>query len=563
MPSKSCALQRQQLRQRGAPLIDRLRQDHLAHRADLALAEEHVLGAAQPDAFGAEGDGVGALVRLIGVGAHLQPALAVRPLHELRVLLVHRRRFRIDAAIDEHAHDFAGLRRHAAEEHLAGGAVDRDVIALLEDRTRPGDAHLTCRVVDGQRFAAGDAHLPHLPRDQRGVAGHAAARRQNALGGRHAADVLGRGLDAHQDHRVAPSRRSLGVLRVEHDLPRCCTGAGVEAARQQAVVAHGLLLVGGAKGRSQQLVELLGLDAQQRLVRRDQPLLHHVDGDANGRRTGALADAALQHVEPAPLDGELDVHHVAVVPLERTTDLHQLRIDLRVLLLERAERQRRARAGDDVLALRVHQELAVEDVLAGRWVAREGDTGPRVVTEVAEDHRLHVHRRAPAFGNAVQLAVGDGAVVHPRAEDRADGAPQLLLRVFGKLNALAFADRRLELVDQLAQIVGGQLGIELDAARVLLALQDLLERVDLGLRLRLQIEHDVAVHRDEAAVRVVGEARVAGERDQALHGLVVEAEVEDGVHHARHRGARAGAHRHQQRVGWITELAAEHFLDAL
>ena len=56
MPTKSVALQRQQLGQRGAPRLDRLGEDHLAHRLDLALAEEHVLGAAQPDALGAEGD---------------------------------------------------------------------------------------------------------------------------------------------------------------------------------------------------------------------------------------------------------------------------------------------------------------------------------------------------------------------------------------------------------------------------------------------------------------------------------------------------------------------------
>jgi len=37
---------------------------------------------------------------------------------------------------------------------------------------------------------------------------------------------------------------------------------------------------------------------------------------------------------------------------------------------------------------------------------------------------------------------------------------------------------------------------------------------------------------------------------------VVEAEIEHGVHHARHRGAAAGAHRHQQRIFRIAESLA-------
>jgi len=41
---------------------------------------------------------------------------------------------------------------------------------------------------------------------------------------------------------------------------------------------------------------------------------------------------------------------------------------------------RRADAGDDILALCVDQELAVELVIAGRRVAGEGDAGGAIVT---------------------------------------------------------------------------------------------------------------------------------------------------------------------------------------
>ena len=71
----------------------------------------------------------------------------------------------------------------------------------------------------------------------------------------------------------------------------------------------------------QQLVQVLGLDQQQGLVRVDQALRLHLGGDADGGHAGALAVAGLQHPEAAVLDGELDVLHVLVVGLEALADL--------------------------------------------------------------------------------------------------------------------------------------------------------------------------------------------------------------------------------------------------
>ncbi len=76
------------------------------------------------------------------------------------------------------------------------------------------------------------------------------------------------------------------------------------------------------------------------------------------------------------------------------------------------------------------------------------------------------------------------------------------------------------------------------------------------------VEHDVAVHLHEAPVGVPGEALVARARRQTLHRLVVEPEVEDGVEHARHRLARTGAHRDEQRVLGIAQPLAGVLLQA-
>ena len=77
----------------------------------------------------------------------------------------------------------------------------------------------------------------------------------------------------------------------------------------------------------------------------------------------------------------------------------------------------------------------------------------------------------------------------------------------------------------------------------------------------VEAEHDLAIHLQKPAVAVPGETRVAADLGEALDGRVVEAEVEHRIHHPRHRGARARAHRNEQRVFRIAQLGAERLLD--
>ena len=72
----------------------------------------------------------------------------------------------------------------------------------------------------------------------------------------------------------------------------------------------------------------------------------------------------------------------------------ELLVDLGHGLFELADRERRAHAGDHIFALRVHQVLAKEHVLAGGGIARKAHARAGVVAQVAEHHGLHVDRRA-------------------------------------------------------------------------------------------------------------------------------------------------------------------------
>ena len=302
--------------------------------------------------------------------------------------------------------------------------------------------------------------------------------------------------------------------------------------------------------RMQQLVELRGVDPADRLVAVDQAFVDHRDRGLHRRRGRALAGARLKDVEPSVLDRELDVLHVAVVALQAVERRDELLECLRHQLAEALDRLRRANPGDDVLALRVEEELAVEPGLAGRRVAREADARGARVALVPEHHLHDVHGRAEVLRDVVLAPVDLRARCVPGGEDRVDGPDQLLARRLRERMAGVLDVDRVVGRDQLVEIGGGEVDVGFDAAARLQRGQLVLEV------LAVDPVDDVAVHLDQPPVGVVGEARVAGPRGEAAHGLVVEPEVEDRVHHPRHRDRRPRANGEQQRVERIAEALA-------
>ena len=103
---------------RGLLLVGRVGEDHRPHDRQPVLAEEHVLGAAQADALGAEVAGDLGVVAGVGVGPHGELALPDRvgPPED-------RRRTRRAAP--------ASASAMRAEHDLAGGAVEGDDVALV------------------------------------------------------------------------------------------------------------------------------------------------------------------------------------------------------------------------------------------------------------------------------------------------------------------------------------------------------------------------------------------------------------------------------------------------
>ena len=317
-------------------LLDRVGADHLAERRDAALREEHVLGAAEADALGAQLARLLGVARRVRVRADLQAAELVGPRH--------------DAA--ELARDRGVHGGDDAVVDVAGAAVDGDPVALAERLA--AEDELLVLLVHRDLLAAGDAALAHAARHDGRVARHAAAHGEDALGGLHALDVLGRGLEAHEHHALAVLLPRLRVVGVEHDL------AARRARRGRQAAAHrlGLLERHRVELRVEERVEVAGVDHEDGLLLGAHALVHEVARDLERGLRRALAVARLEHEELLVLDRELHVLHVAVVRLELVADVLELLEHLGHHLGHLRDRHRRAHAGHHVLALRVHEELA-------------------------------------------------------------------------------------------------------------------------------------------------------------------------------------------------------------
>ena len=150
----------------------------------------------------------------------------------------------------------------------------------------------------------------------------------------------------------------------------------------------------------------------------------------------------------------------------------------------------------------------------------------------------------------MQAPIGDSARVLPRAEHGGDRAPELGVEILRERLAELALDEGLVAADDRHPILRRELSIVFESLEIFEVLEDLLEQ------LMVDAEHHIGIHLDEAAIGVVGKSSVARAAREPFDGLVVEAEIEHGVHHAGHRGAAAGTDRHEQRILDIAEFRA-------
>src|SRR5262245_26297606 len=156
---KIAFLHSQNLLQRFASLALRFRHDHLAHGHNAVLGKEHVLGPAQPNAFGTELPGDLRVAWCVRVAPHPELAITVRPFHELRKVAS-------EVGLNEWC---------LAQDHLTSRAVDGQELIRLNYLV--ANAAVARSLIYYQLPAADDTALPHAAGHDRGMRRHTAPRR--------------------------------------------------------------------------------------------------------------------------------------------------------------------------------------------------------------------------------------------------------------------------------------------------------------------------------------------------------------------------------------------------
>ncbi len=186
-----------------------------------------MLGTAEADALRSILHCICRISRGVRVGAHLQSAVLVRPLHNPP-----------EVSADGSFHSL-----NVSFINLTGGAVQGNIITLVE--------HLAAKfkyfvlLVDGNFTTARYAGRAHTASHNSRVRGHAAAHGQNAFRRMHALDILRRGLQTYQYHSLA---LLMGILRlVRGKVYLTCRCAGRRGKRLSDYLA--CLQSVGIKGR--------------------------------------------------------------------------------------------------------------------------------------------------------------------------------------------------------------------------------------------------------------------------------------------------------------------------
>src|SRR6516225_1967599 len=451
------ALHGQQLLQCVAAVFLVVGENHRAHVRQSIFAEEHVLGAAQANTFRTKGTRLQCIAGNVGARSHPESTEGLGPAHNLLQLwIVGPSGYRLELTVDD----------------AARCTIERNPVAFFQRLAfDTNDARL---LVNFNVACSCYTTLAHTAGDNGGVARHASAGGKYAYSDLHAGYVFWCGLAAHKNQ--------LGVLvfvkllhrliRSEDNLPDRGPRRSRQAGREHFHVLSILI-----EARDQEIVELVGLDTEDRLLFGDQSFLDHLDSDPDSSTPGTLAIARLQHVQAPVLDRELEVLHIAVVLLKAGGNLAQLLVHIGHDFLELRNVYGSANACDYVFALGVHQEFSVELLHACCRIACEAHTGAAGLTEIAEDHRLHIDGGTQEVVDIVDPAISFGAIVEPGAEDRVARHFKLLVGILWEVALGVLLHDLLVFGDDFLQGFGVEIGVELSFLLVLLSVENLFKSV--------------------------------------------------------------------------------------
>ena len=528
-------LERNQLVQSRFSLFDGVGKDHLADLRNSVRIEEHVLSSCKSDTLSAHANCICSILRSIRVGSDFQSSELVCPVHDS---------LEVTGNGSFHCRD-------VAEIDLTGGAVKGDVIAFLDLVAAELDVLLF--LVNLEVAAAGYTACAHTTSNNCCVGGHTTAHCQNAFCSVHAFDILRGCLLANKDNSAACSVCSNSIVCVEIDT--ACSSTGRSGKRLTDLVA--VLESVRVKCGVQQLIKALCLDTKNCFLRSDHAFVYQIACNLDSSLSGSLAVSGLQEVKLAFLDGELHILHVAIVLLKSVSDLDELLVALRQILLQLCDRLRSTDTCNDVFALCVDQILTEDTLCARCGVTCERNACTGCVAHVTKYHGLHVDSGAPLVRDIIHHSVVVCSRVIPGTENSLDGFHQLYLGILRELFAHLLSIDLFVLGNNSLQILCLQLCIIYIAVCLLLCLKD---AVEIGLA---HAHNDIREHLDESSVGIICKSRIAGLCSKALDRDIIQTKVQDCIHHTGHGCSRAGTNGDKKRVLSIAKLLSLYSLKPL
>ena len=187
----------------------------------LAIAEEHMLHAAQADGLGAEFKGKLGVLGVIGVDAHVVSA----PVGLIEANLVR------PAENGVKVSGQLGLdQRHRTGDNDALTAVDGNDVTFVQHDIGSQNVNLFRGGIDAEALDTAYTRRAHSARDNGSVARLSTMTRQDAPSGDHALEVIGVRLPAHKDCGAPGLMDGDGVVGGKDNLTHGGSGARIEAA---------------------------------------------------------------------------------------------------------------------------------------------------------------------------------------------------------------------------------------------------------------------------------------------------------------------------------------------
>ena len=310
----------------------------------------------------------------------------------------------------------------------------------------------------------------------------------------------------------------------------------------------------------EQLIEFVRLTTHQSRLFINHALTEQVHGYLHHSGTGTFTVAGLEEPKFSFLYGELHILHIMIVIFKFSLQSVQLFIDFRHCLLHgrifgstfflaytcqfsptlRADPGNLLRSTDtrnNIFTLGVNQVFTIEEVFTRSSVTAEANPCSRSLTHVTEYHRLYADSRTPFIRNTLHLAVKDGTFVHPGIEHCTNSTPQLLVSTGREIFSGLFFHSSLESLHQFLKILHFQFIIQSHTFGVLHLFYNSLKRINIFLVDRFHTQYHITVHLYEPTVRVPCKSGVSGLTDQTFHHFVIQAQIQDSIHHTRHGSA--------------------------